>query len=215
MKRKDGMTHPCWKPTPIWNDFDCLPFTQTQTSGWQSTDAQSMPYSRSTLQSLSRGTRSFAFSRSTKHAKMSFANSQDFWKVCLRVKFWSVVLRPGRKPHWPFSNFDSTISRYFFSRHFAHTFPGRLRSDNSQYFVHSLQSLFLYLEMITHVCQSFGVFSSFQATWHTLVNHLLLLSSMSSTFQVEFHLHQQPFRISILVWLLPLLLVWRLPLSQN
>ena len=38
-------------------------------------------------------------------AKTSFANSQDFSKICPRVKVWSMVLRPGRKPHWPFSNF--------------------------------------------------------------------------------------------------------------
>ena len=30
--------------------------------------------------------------------------SQDFSKICFRLKIWSVVLRPRRKPHWPISN---------------------------------------------------------------------------------------------------------------
>ena len=64
--------------------------------------------------SLYRGTRSYVFSKLTKHTKTFFAYSQDFSKICLRVKIWSVVLRPGRKLHWPFLSFDSTISRNFF-----------------------------------------------------------------------------------------------------
>ena len=90
-----------------------------------------MPYSFSTVQSLSRGIQSYAFFRSTKLAKASFAYFQDFSKICLRMKIWSMVLRPGRKPHWPSSNFDSTIFRHFLSRHLAYTFHGRLKSDIS------------------------------------------------------------------------------------
>ena len=37
------------------------------------------------------------------------------------------MLRPGRKPHWPSSSFDSTISRHFLSRQLAYTFPGKLK----------------------------------------------------------------------------------------
>ena len=70
--------------------------------------------SRSTLQSFSRGTRSYAFSS----AKISFAYSQISKKFASE-KIWSVVLRPIRKPYWPFSNFDSTIFRHFLLRHFA------------------------------------------------------------------------------------------------
>jgi len=62
-------------------------------------------------------TQSYAFSRSTKYAKRFLPYFQDFSKICFRVKNWSVVLRPGRKPHFPSSNLDSTISRYFLSRH--------------------------------------------------------------------------------------------------
>ena len=115
---------------------------------------QPMPYSCSTLQSLSRGTRSYAFSGPRKHAKTSFAYSQNFSKICLRVKIWFVVLRPGRQPHWPSSNFDS---RHFFSRHLAYIFSGRLRKNISRSFVHSLRSPFWYIEMIIPVCQFFGV----------------------------------------------------------
>ena len=148
----------------------------TQTSGWQWSDLMantrclSMPYSCSILHSLSRGTRSYAFSRSTKHAKTSFACTHDFSKTFLIVKIWSVVLRPKRKPHWPSSSFDSTISRHFLSRHLAYTFSWMLRYDISWQFVHFLRSPFLYIRMIIPVCKSFGAFSSFHATWHTFVN---------------------------------------------
>ena len=66
-----------------------------------------------------------------------------YQKICLRLKIWSVVLRPGQKPHWPSSNFDSTISWHFFSRHLTDIFPGRLRSDIPPKFVHYLRFAFL------------------------------------------------------------------------
>ena len=79
-----------------------------------------VPYSRSTLQGLSRVTRWYAFSRSAKHTKTSFAYSQDSQSIVSKVKFWPVVLQSGQKPHWPSSNFDSTISRHFiYLRHLA------------------------------------------------------------------------------------------------
>ena len=85
------------------------------TNNWLST-----PYSCKTSQSLSRGTRSYAFSRLTMHAKRSFA---IFPRLLNEVKIWFVVRRTRRKPHWPSSSFDSTISRHFCSRH-LYTFPG-------------------------------------------------------------------------------------------
>ena len=88
------------------------------TNNWLST-----PYSWNTSQSLSRGTRSYAFSRLTMHAKRSLPSSQDYSKICFRVKIWFVVRRPRRKPHWPSSSFDSTISRHLY------TFPGKLRNN--------------------------------------------------------------------------------------
>ena len=36
---------------------------------------------------------------------------------------------PGRKPHWPSSRFNSTISRHFLSRYLAYTFPDKLSND--------------------------------------------------------------------------------------
>jgi len=37
---------------------------------------------------------------------------RDFSKVCWRLKFCPVVLRPGRKPYWVSSIFGSTISQH-------------------------------------------------------------------------------------------------------
>ena len=90
----------------------------------------SMPYSCKNFPKFiprSRGTWSYAFARSTKHAKRSFPYSQDFSKICFRVKVWSVILRPGQKPHWQSCSFDFTISRHFLSRHLACTLPSKLR----------------------------------------------------------------------------------------
>jgi len=64
--------HSCWSPTPTVNGRDLTP-TQTQTSEQEYCDLTvsirrpSTPYYRNTPQSFSRGTRSHAFSRSTKH----------------------------------------------------------------------------------------------------------------------------------------------------
>ena len=160
----------------------------------------SMTCTCSSLLSLSRGTRSYAFSTLTKHAKTSFAYSQNFSKNCISVKIWSVVLRHGRKPHWLSSNFDSTLSRHFLLRHLVYTYPVRLKSDIRKL----LRSSLLYVRMIRPVCQSFGVFPSFHATGHNLVNQRIS-SPFNLTFQVGFCLHQQPFQISIVKWLLPLL----------
>ena len=74
-----------------------------------------MPLSCSTLQSLSRGTRSYAFFKSTKHAKTSFAYFQDFSKICFRVKIWSVELRFGQKPPWPKSYFSIIFTLFTIS----------------------------------------------------------------------------------------------------
>jgi len=136
MKRSEDSTHPCRMPTV--NGCDLTPPTRTQTSEQEYSDLThsnrrpSTPYSRNTSNSFSRGTRSYAFSRLTKHVQTSLAYSQDFSKICWRVKIWSVVLRPGREPHWVSSSFDSIISRHLVSRHLAYTFLGRLRRETAR-----------------------------------------------------------------------------------
>ena len=59
------------------------------TNNWLST-----PYSCKTFQSLSRGTRSYAFSRLTMHAKRSLPSSQNYSMIRFRVEIWFVVRRP-------------------------------------------------------------------------------------------------------------------------
>ena len=118
-ERRGDKTQPCRSPTPPWNGFNCLPFTRPQTSGRQENELMthnnwpSTPYSSKTFQSLSRRSRSYAFSRSTKHAKNLCHTSKISRRFTSEWRFiWSVVLRPGRKPHWPSSSFYSTISRH-------------------------------------------------------------------------------------------------------
>ena len=48
----------------------------------------SMPYSHKPFPSLSLWTRSYAFSRSTKHTKRFLPYSHDFSKICFIVKIW-------------------------------------------------------------------------------------------------------------------------------
>ena len=96
---------PCRSPTLTLKGFVVTLLTPTQTSECMYSDLiavsnwPSMPYCNSTAQSLSLGMRSYAFSRSTKHALTSFAYSHDFSKIYCKAKIWSIVLRPGRKPH--------------------------------------------------------------------------------------------------------------------
>ena len=91
-------------------------------------------------------------------------NSTIAQKFFLRVKILFLVQRPGRKSHWPSSNIDSTIFRHFLLNHLAYIFPGRLKVI----FFYKLHTVyyppFLYMGMISRVCQSFGVFASFHAT---------------------------------------------------
>ena len=77
-EKEKCQTQPCQRPITRWNDFEYLPFTRTQTSGWQHSDFimainrwSTTPYSCSTLQCLSLGTTSYAFFRSIKLAKTS------------------------------------------------------------------------------------------------------------------------------------------------
>ena len=86
-----------------------------------------------------------------------------------RVHF--VIMRPGRKPLWPFSSFDSTISRHFLSRHLTLTFPGKLRSDIPQQFVHSCDLLCFFEYRNNHTCLPIsGSFAKLLCNWYTCVN---------------------------------------------
>jgi len=92
MKRSGDSTHPCRSPTSTVNGRDLTLLKRTQTSEQEHSDLAasnvppSTPYSSNILQTFSWGTRSYAFSRSTKHVKTSLAYSQDFSKFCWRVK---------------------------------------------------------------------------------------------------------------------------------
>jgi len=114
-------THtPCRSPTPTVNSCDLTPPQWTQTSELEYSDLttsnrrSSTPYSRNTPLSFPRGTRTYAFSWSTKHAYTSLAYSM---KMCRRVKIRSVALRSGRKLHWVSFRFGSIISWHPFWRH--------------------------------------------------------------------------------------------------
>jgi len=73
MKRSGDNTHPCRTPTPTVNGRDLTLPTRTHTSEQEYSDLAasnrrpSTPYSRNTPERFSQGTRSYAFSRSTKH----------------------------------------------------------------------------------------------------------------------------------------------------
>ena len=81
---------------------------------------------------------------------------------------------PAKKPHWPFSSFDSTISRHFLSWHLAYTFPGKLSSDNWYLsVVYSLLAISFLEYRNNHTCLTIsGCF--FHATWRTRVNQRIL-----------------------------------------
>ena len=82
----------CRSSTLTLKGFVVALLTRTQTSKCMYSDLiafsnwPSMPYCNSTTQSLSLGMRSYAFSKSTKHALTSFAYSHYFSKICCKAK---------------------------------------------------------------------------------------------------------------------------------
>jgi len=92
MKKSVDSTHPCRSRTPTVNGRDLTIPTRTQTSEQEHSDLTassrrpSTPYSQNIPQNFSQGTRSYAFSKSTKHVKTFLAYSQDFSNSCWRVK---------------------------------------------------------------------------------------------------------------------------------
>jgi len=92
VERSGDSTHHCWSPTPTVKGRDLTLPIRAQTSEQEYNDLAASnrlpltPYSRNTPQSFSQATRSYAFSRLTKHVKTSSAYSQDFSKFCWRVK---------------------------------------------------------------------------------------------------------------------------------
>jgi len=92
MQSSGDSIHPCRSLTPTVNGHDLTLPTRTQTSEQEYSDLTasnrrpSTSYSLNTPQSVSQGTRSYAFSRSTKHVKTFLAYSQDLSKCCRRVK---------------------------------------------------------------------------------------------------------------------------------
>ena len=118
------------------------------------------------------------------------AYSQDFSNIYQRVKIWPVSLRPRRKPHWvPFS-FASIILRDLFFKSLGMHLSMRLRREMPRTLLtHSPVSLCL--GMITAVCQIFGAFPEYQATWHTWVSQKPHDSRLWA-FQIGFHHSLQP-----------------------
>ena len=122
----------------------------------------STPYSRNIPQSFTRGTRPYTFPRSTKHMHMSLACSQDFSKICWRVRLSSIV---QRKPHWVLSSFGSIIFAASWHTLFLGDCAKRCRGS---WFIHSCLPFCVWGWSI---CQSFGALIKRNATWHTQPNH--------------------------------------------
>jgi len=85
-------------------------------------------------------------------------------------------------------NFGSFVLMHRFSRHLAYTFLGRLRREMPPIIsrLHSLLSPFLFMGMITPVCQSFSALSEHHAIWHTRAIQRTLQFRLWA-FQVKFH----------------------------
>ena len=120
-----------------------------------------MPYSCSTFLSFPPGTRWYAFSKSTKHAKTSFAYFQDFLKNLLQS---GKLIRNATATLMKITlaNFDSTISRHLAFKALAIHYLERLRSI--------LRS--------THSTFQVGFCLHQQPCWILVLDWLLLLSSM-------------------------------------
>ena len=142
------------------------------------------PYSCKTFQSLSRGTRSYAFSKSTEHANRSLPYSQDFSKICFRVKIYLVRGAATRtKTALIIFQFWFDYFSAFPFKAFGIYFPWQTKERYPSVVCTLLAISFLEYGIITPVCQSLGVLPSFHATWHTRVNHRI--PSPASAFNIS------------------------------
>ena len=145
------------------------------------------------------------------HAK----TSHDLLKISFTVKVWFVKQRHGWKPHYHLPSLIPLFLGIFFTPFGTHFRIWRLRNNISRKLVYSLWSPFLFKRMIIPVYLFLVDFQVFTPPDKGLSNKVLFLRSMPSTFQVGFPLHQQPFRILVLIWLLPLLSMRVPPLPQS
>ena len=80
---------------------DTTDILQRNTVTWQPATCRHQHLLPQHFPNVSQGTRLYAFSRSTKHVKMSLAYQlRRFLKILLEGEMWSVVLQPWRQPHW-------------------------------------------------------------------------------------------------------------------
>ena len=84
------------------------------------------PYSRSTSQSFSQGTRSYVFSRTTKHVADVIGIRPSFLENLLDREDLVCNATARTKPHGVSSSFGSIISPHLFAKLTAYTFQGRL-----------------------------------------------------------------------------------------
>jgi len=119
-------------------------------------------------QSFLWGTRPYTFPMPTKHVYTLLECSQDFSKIWWRVKIWSVILWPRRKPHWVSSTFGSII---ILAASWHSLFLGDLtKRCRGSWFIHSSLPFCVWGWSI---CQSFGALAKCHATWHTRVSQTI------------------------------------------
>ena len=108
-------TYRCRSPALTLNGCELTPSTGTQCSEqeysyWTASNRYpSTLYSHNITLSFQRWTWLYTFPRSTNHVYKSLAWSQDFVKICWRVKICSAVLRPRQNTLWVSSSFGSII----------------------------------------------------------------------------------------------------------
>jgi len=118
MKNSGDSTHPYRSPAPATvkgSDLTLLIWTQTSDQEYSDLTASnrrpSTPYSATLHKPF--------------HEEPGRMLSRVRQSMCRRVwhtpkiEIWSVVLGPGRKPHWVSFSFDSIILQHLFSRHLA------------------------------------------------------------------------------------------------
>ena len=132
-------------------------------------------YSGKTIKSLSRGTRSYAFARSTELAKRFLPYSQDFSKICFRVK---IIMVCGAATRTKTSLAILQLRSHYFSafpfKAFGVYFPWQTKKWCSSVVRTLLAiSFFLNFGIIKPVCQSRGLSSYFHETWHTRLNQII------------------------------------------
>ena len=173
MKRSGDSTHSCRSPTQTVNGCDLTRLIRKKNSEQECSGLTAIKMqpptrcSRNTPHSFSRGTRSYAFSRSTKHVYIRLWHTSRISQNLLVSEILVYNSTAATKTALGIIQLWFSYFVASFYRALGIYFSMEAKRRYTPVVVHSLLSLLLCMGMITPLCQFFGALPEHQAIWHT------------------------------------------------